>query len=135
MQRETRNDIALFVLRLLMGSGIAYHGYGKIFGGFMDKFTQGLSAMGLPFPVFFAWAAALSEFLGGIFIVVGLVTPVSAGLVFVTMSVAAFVAHGKDPISVKELALAYWTIALALVWMGAGKWSLDHAISKAKKNK
>ena len=60
------HDLGLLILRVLAGAGIAYHGYGKLFGGRMDKFAEGVAAMGCPMPEVFAWAAALSEVAGGI---------------------------------------------------------------------
>ena len=117
--------MGLLWLRILMGAGIASHGYGKIFGGHLARFTEGVAALGFPMPELFAWAAALSEFAGGLLIILGLGTRVAASFVFFTMSVAAFLQHAHDPLNVKELALAYWTIAGALILMGGGKWSLD----------
>lgn len=110
-----------------MGIGIAHHGYGKVFGGHLEQFTQGVAKLGFPFPEVFAWAAALSEFAGGVLIALGLGTRVAAGFVFMTMSVAAFMQHAADPLSVKELALAYWTIAGTLILTGAGPLSVDGA--------
>lgn len=120
-------DVGLLWLRLMMGAGIAWHGYGKLFGGQMDMFTNGVSSMGFPFPVFFAWAAALTEFVGGILIAIGLKVRIAAAFVAVTMIVAAFVAHKLDPFKVKELALAYLTIAVALGLTGPGRYSLDRS--------
>ena len=131
--KQNLNDIGLLWLRVLMGLGMVYHGYGKVFGGNIDGFAQGVAAMGFPFPLFFAWAAALSEFLGGIFIMLGLFTRIASFLVFVTMFVAAFIKHGPDPFRAKELALAYWVIAGALIFTGAGKYSLDSWLQKGKK--
>jgi putative oxidoreductase len=133
MQRikEFGTNLGLLWLRILMGSGIAYHGYQKIFGGMMDKFTQGVTQMGFPAPEFFAWAAALSEFVGGIFVVIGFLTRPSAILVFSTMTVAAFITHSADPLNVKELALAYWVMSSALVLTGPGKFSFDRKIENA----
>ena len=125
-------DIGLLWLRLLTGAGIAYHGYGKIFGGRMDGFTEGVASMGFPAPALFAWAAALSEFAGGICIALGLFTRPAAFFLFVTMAVAAFIRHGDDPFGKKELALAYWTIAGSLVGLGAGTFSVDHWIQNKK---
>ena len=109
----------------MMGIGIMMHGYPKLFSGRMDKFAEGVAALGFPFPVAFAWAAALSEFLGGIFVAIGLKTRIAAMFIFVTMAVAAFLRHAADPFKVKELALAYLTAAAAIAIMGAGKFSLD----------
>ena len=129
------SDIGILFLRVLMGAGIAYHGYGKVFGGRMDGFTEGVASMGFPAPAFFAWAAALSEFLGGILIALGLFTRPAVLMVFATMTVAAFIRHGDDPFKKKELALAYWTFAGAMIGLGAGRFSLDHLICNAGKKK
>jgi len=126
--KEKLRDTGLLWLRLLAGSGIAYHGYGKVFGGHVERLTEGVAAMGFPMPAFFALAAALSEFAGGLLLIAGLGTRYAAGFIFVTMSVAAFMAHAADPFQKKELALAYWTIAGALVMTGGGRWSLDRKL-------
>ncbi len=117
--------LGLLWLRVLMGLGIAWHGYGKAFGGWMAKFAQGVAEMGLPLPEVFAWAAALSELLGGLLIALGLGTRIAAGFVFLTMSVALFIRHAADPFHVKELAFLYWTMAAALLLTGPGRFSLD----------
>jgi putative oxidoreductase len=108
-----------------MGLGIAYHGYGKVFGGYMPQVIEGVGKLGFPAPVLFAWLASLSEFAGGLLIVFGLFTRVAAFFVWFTMSVAAFRAHASDPFQVKELALAFWTMAGTLMLTGAGRYSLD----------
>ena len=116
-----------------MGIGIAHHGYGKIFGGFMGKFAEGVAHDGLPFPVVMAWAAALSEFLGGILAAVGYQTRVAAFFVFATMSVAVFIHHAADPLKVKELALAYWAMAGTLMLTGGGPYTLEVRFKKSGK--
>jgi putative oxidoreductase len=119
------HDLGLLWLRLLMGAGIASHGYQKIFGGMMPHFAEGVGKMGFPMPEAFAWAAALSEFAGGICVALGLGTRVAALVVFATMSVAWFKAHAADPFQTKELALAYWTMAGALILLGGGGYALE----------
>jgi len=118
-----------------MGLGIAFlHGYGKVFGGRMEQFAESVAKMGFPMPHFFAWASALSEFLGGILIALGLGTSVAAFFVFINMSVAAFIRHSNDPFNVKELALLYWIFAMAIVLIGPGSLSLDRYISRCFRN-
>ena len=123
-QTEWLQTVGLLWLRVLMGAGIANHGYHKIFGGQIAQLADRAAQLGFPTPVFFAWGAALSEFLGGIFIVLGLRTRLAAVAVFTTMTVAVFIHHAMDPLSVKELALAYWTMAGMLMFTGGGKVSL-----------
>ena len=129
--KEFGLHFGLLWLRFFMGAGIAYHGYGKIFGGMMPRFTQGVAQMGFPTPELFAWAAALSEFMGGIFIIIGFLTRPAAFFVFFTMSVAAFITHSADPLNVKEMALAYWVMASALMLTGPGKFSIDRRVEVA----
>lgn len=124
-------SLGLLWLRVLVGAGIAYHGYGKVFGSHLAQLADGIGKMGFPMPEVFAWMSALTEFGGGILIALGLATRLAAFLLFINMSVAAFIAHAYDPFEKKELALAYWTIAGALIMLGGGRFSLDALILRA----
>lgn len=117
-------DTGLLWLRVLTGAGMVYHGYPKLFGGIMPKLIEGVTAMGFPFPAGFAWAAALAEFAGGLCLIAGFFTRPAAALIFVTMSVAAFITHAADPFNVKELALAYWAASGTLMLTGGGRFAL-----------
>lgn len=132
--KELATSFGLLWLRVLTGAGIATHGYGKLFTpGRMDGFAKGVADMGIPMPEVFAWAAALSEFAGGLLLILGLATRPAALLVFLTMTVAAFLRHGDDPFSKKELALAYWVLSGAILCLGAGAWSVDRLIAGRRK--
>jgi putative oxidoreductase len=125
-------NLGLLVLRVLMGTGIAMHGQSKVFGGHIDEFAQGVAKLGLPGdPHTLAWVAAFSEFAGGILIAIGLLTRVAALSVLATMAVAVFLHHASDPFKVKELAIAYGTIAGTLVLTGPGAASFDAWIAGA----
>lgn len=123
--KETLLHTGLLWFRALMGAGIAAHGAVKIFGGKMDAFSRGVAGMGFPLPEFFAWSAALSEFAGGIFIILGLYTRPAAFFVALTMAAAAFLKHAGDPFSDKELALAYGAAAVMFMIAGPGRFSVD----------
>lgn len=125
MNKDKWLDLGLLWLRVLVGLGIAYHGYGKVIGGQVNGLAAGLAQEGLPMPQVLAWAAALSEFAGGLCVASGLLTRAGAFFIFCTMSVALFVHHAKDPWRVKELAFLYWSASSALVLTGAGRFSLD----------
>ena len=115
----------LLWLRIFMGLGMAYHGYGKLFGGRREQFIEAVGAMGMPLPEVLAWAAMITEFLGGVLIVIGFKTRFAAVFIAVTMGVAAFITHGADPFAKKELALAYLVMAIMFIISGPGKYSLD----------
>jgi putative oxidoreductase len=131
MKHDQWSALGLLWLRVLMGVGIAYHGYGKVFGGHISMMVDGVAKLGFPMPEVFAWAAALSEFVGGICVALGLQTRVAALFVFITMSVAAFRVHAADPFQTKELALAYWTMSGALMLLGGGPLSLDAMLRRS----
>jgi len=131
--KDNLRDFGLLWLRVLMGCGIAYHGYGKIFGGGLPGFTQMVTGMGMPMPHVMAWVAALSEFAGGICVALGLFTRAAAFFVFSTMTVAAFIALDSAPYEKRELALAFWTISSSLVLMGPGRFSLDRLFCRCCK--
>jgi putative oxidoreductase len=138
-------DFALLVLRLA-GLGLAiFHGWGKLarlLGG-DHGFADGLARMGFPAPLVFAWAAALTETLGGTLVTLGLFTRVAAALCAATMMVAALVRHhALDQLFVRlglmevpperltawgnpELALVYLAAFLAVGLAGAGGLSID----------
>ena len=124
------HDMAILFLRLGFGLSMATHGYAKIFGGWMGKFTEGVAAMGFPAPEVFAWIAALSELVGGILVALGLGTRVSAFFVAFTMVVAAFVQHAADPFAKKELAVLFLVGFSALILTGGGQFALDRFLHK-----
>lgn len=128
---ERLQSIGLLWLRLA-GLAMATHGYAKIFEGQITQLTEGVAKMGFPMPVAFAWAAALSEFAGGLLIAAGLGTRIAAGFLFITMSVALFIVHAKDPFSTKEMAFLYWTISSTLIFTGPGMFSLDRLVRRGK---
>ena len=123
-------DVGLAFLRLA-GLGLAHHGYQKVFGGNMSSFAGGVEKLGFPLPVVFAWAAALSEMVGGALVAIGLYTRFGAVFAAITMFVAAFLQHARDDFETRELALTYLLVMLAITFIGPGKWSVDGLVRKA----
>lgn len=126
-----RLDAGLLLLRVATGLGMATHGHAKIFGGFMEKFTSGVAEMGFPAPAFFAWAAALSEFVGAICLALGLGTRVAAFFIAVTMVVAAFVRGAGKAFADRELALLYLVLCVTFLIVGGGRFAVERLWHKA----
>lgn len=134
--RDLTASLGLLVLRVVMGVGIATHGYGKLFGGNIEGFAKNaVEPMGFPFPLVFAYLAGAAEFFGGLFIAVGLLTRLAAIPLAFTMAMAVFMVHMKhgDPLARTELSIAYLTFAVTILLSGAGSFSLDRIILGKKK--
>lgn len=124
-------DLGLLILRLGAGLALAFaHGLGKIPPS--PGFVEGTAEMGFPLPLLFAWAAALSEFAGGLLLALGLATRPAAFFVSCTMAVAFFVRHGDDTFVDGEKAFLFLLAALTLLVAGAGRYALDRFLARER---
>jgi putative oxidoreductase len=122
-------NAGLALLRIFAGVSIAFaHGIGKVPPG--EGLITGVTNLGFPAPTLFAWAAGLSEFLGGIFLALGLLTRFAGFFISCVMLVAILGVHAADPYQRKELAFIYLFVALAFMIKGAGDWSVDSFLRK-----
>jgi len=86
------------------------------------------------FPIFFAWMAAFSEAVGGIFWMIGLQTRITSFLIFCTMLVAVFLQHGDSGMWNMLPGLGFLWISLFYMVLGSGRFGLDSIIyNKLKK--
>lgn len=132
--KHGRKSIALLILRIAIGVIFIVHGYGKLFGGApgMPAFTGMVAGLGFPMPAFFAYAAALSEFLGGIALLLGIGTRIASVLIMIVM-VVAFMGVKQFSLPKGDPDVALFAIALAIYFMGPGKYSLAAKLGMGKK--
>lgn len=127
-------------IRLALGAVMMAHGAQKVLGSFggsgLEKFVSGTTPFTFMRPTWL-WlgAAALSEFVGGALIVVGLLTRVGAFFVACTMLTAVVGVHWGSFFSPRgfEYALTLFAMALALLISGGGMASVDLALSRGSR--
>jgi putative oxidoreductase len=128
----------LLIGRLVVGLGMAAHGSQKLFGWFGGKGLPGTTAYveslgfrpGRPFAIL----AGLGEFTSGLLVALGFLGPVGPALMMAVMSVAAVQSWNKGFFAMNggfEVPLLYASAALALSFIGPGRFSLDAALGIA----
>ena len=128
-------------IRLALGGIMFAHGAQKVLGSFGGRgFNAVVSNPDTPFtfmrPAWFWWgAAALSEFVGGILIVLGLATRVGAFFVACSMATAVLGVHWPLFFAPKgiEYPLALLAMSLALLISGGGMASVDLALAGGRR--
>jgi len=117
-------NAGLTLLRIFTGIAMAFaHGIGKVPP--QEGLIERTASLGFPMPTFFAWAAGLSEFAGGILLAIGLFTRFASFFIAITMIVALVGVHGADPFATQEKAFLFLFIAIAFLLKGSGDWSID----------
>jgi len=131
-------DLALLILRVVVGLIVAAHGAQKLFGAWggpgMAGFTGWLASMRLKPAPLWAWLAVLAEFGGGIIMALGLLSPLGSLGVAATMLMAIISAHWPKFFSSEngmEFALTLLAAAVAIVLAGPGAYSLDAVLGIA----
>ncbi len=116
-------DLGLAVLRITAGLVLCLLSRGILFRpegwGPPPWFVENVAALGLPAPAGLAWVALLSEFAGGLLMVVGLLTRPAALLNALTTGVAAF-GHHQDPLRDGLSALAFCAMTSVVAVAGPG---------------
>lgn len=121
-------SVGLLILRVFVAFVMISSGYGKLFGG-MEMFTGVVDKLGFPLPTLFAYVAALTEFVGGIAVLLGIGTRIFAGLLAITMAVAFFLVHGASPMQGMG-AFAFLGSTLCLAFAGGGRWSIGCSLCR-----
>jgi putative oxidoreductase len=129
---STTRDLGLLIARIVLGAIFAAHGAQKIWEWGITATSQNFAGMGVPMPEIAAPAIAGLELVGGIALVLGVLTPWAGILLALDMLGAALLVHVGAGVFVDgggwELVGALGAGALVLAATGAGRISLDHAL-------
>ncbi|GAA5004617.1 DoxX family protein [Streptomyces siamensis] len=129
----TAGDAGLLLVRLTFGLFMAGHGAQKLFGLFggpgLTATGKGFESLGYRPGKVFAAIGGLSEFLGGLGLAAGLLTPLAAAaLIGVMINAMATVtgAHGLwESDGGVEYNVAITVVAIAVAALGPGRLALD----------
>lgn len=129
MIQQTKNifTFAPLPLRIIAGIGFMLHGLPKLLDipGTQNSFMN----MGLPSEL--AIIIGLLEFIGGLAILLGILTRIAAGLLAINMIGAIIqVKASKGFIGGYELDLLYFAIMISLMISGPGSLSIERSILK-----
>lgn len=119
-------DLGLLLLRITLGGLFVYYGYNKL---------MSYSQMEAAFPDLIGIGAKLSlnlvifaELVCGFLVLVGFLTRLAVIPIFITMVVAFFIAHAKDPFDMKALPFVFMLLCVVLFIMGSGRFSMDRSV-------
>jgi putative oxidoreductase len=144
----TNNNTAIAIIRVVLGIVLFPHGAQKLlgwFGGYGFEGTVGYltNSAGLAYP--FAFLVILIEFFGALLLIAGFFSRVAAlgiiglfaGIIFTAHSANGFFMNwnGNQAGEGYEFHLLVIGMAIAVLINGAGRWSVDRAISLNSKEK
>ncbi len=124
-------SVLLLLIRLYWGWQFAEDGWGKLHH--LDRVGSYFATLNLPMPHTTALFVALVEFLGGITLAIGLLTRLTALVLFINMTVAfwtaerdAFLGVISNPDKFQAAdAYNYWFAALLTLILGPGLFAAD----------
>ena len=118
-------DWSLLVIRIGLAIFFISHGWSKLAG--MDGFIDMMTMWNFPAPVVLGWAVALTEFVGGIAVLLGVFTKVAAWG-FALIALVAYVQVKKFALGMGmdggDLDILSFALAIPLILLGPGKFGL-----------
>jgi putative oxidoreductase len=125
-------DVALLLVRLVVGATMIAHGVNHwIGGGKIAGTARWFSGLGLRNGTLQAWTSVATEIGAGVLLAFGLFTPLACAAIISVMLVAGLLAHRRNGFFVfkdgYEYVLVLAVVSLAVAALGPGRASLDDA--------
>ncbi len=136
LESVLNEDIGKLILRFSIAALMLFHGFSKLFNG-IDGIKFLVTNAGLP--EFVAYGVYMGEVVFPILIILGLFTRISSLFFALTMVFAIFLAHSSELFVLEEtggllieLPLIYLLTSISIMFIGAGKYSLDARCKKCE---
>jgi putative oxidoreductase len=139
---HTNNDVAIMVIRIMLGLVFFPHGMQKLttmFGGYGFTGTMGFFTDKLGVPAVFAFLAIMAEGVGWLGLVTGFLTRIAAFGIGVNMAVAVYLLHWQNGFFMNwfgnqkgegfEYHLLVIAMVIALIIKGGGALSVDKVLT------
>jgi putative oxidoreductase len=139
---HTNNDVAIMVIRIMLGLVFFPHGMQKLttmFGGYGFTGTMGFFTDKLGVPAVFAFLAIMAEGAGWLGLVTGFLTRIAAFGIGVNMAVAVYLLHWQNGFFMNwfgnqkgegfEYHLLVIAMVIALIIKGGGALSVDKVLT------
>ncbi|MBA5246420.1 DoxX family protein [Marnyiella aurantia] len=124
-------DIVLLVVRIFIGFAMISHGFPKLMQLTSGEEIQFFNFLGLG-ERFSLILAVIAEFVGSIFIILGLFSRPAVFLLIITMAIAGLIVHSADPFPKREASLIYLSVYLMLFAFGPGRYSIDSMLERRR---
>ncbi len=131
---EQKLNLGLLVLRVLIGFMFVLHGIPKLMGG-SDTWNYVGSSMGFlgikSGYAFWGFLAAVTEFVGGLLLIIGLFVRPASLFLLLTMIVAAIFHYAQNEgFNGASHALEDAAVFIGLIFTGGGKYAFDTIIAR-----
>lgn len=126
-----RQDLGLALIRIVVGLVFLVHGWQKLFVYGHAGVTGAMAQMGIPFPSLSAYLVSFTEFLGGLALLLGVLTRLIAIPIAFQMLVAIAAVHFKSGFflpSGYEYAMTLFVASVGLAIAGGGAFAIDNVL-------
>ena len=124
---DSMQPIGALLMRLALGLSMSVHGYQKVIPrGALGHFAHYVATLGIP--PWLGYVSAFTKLVGGILLILGLLTRFSAALVAINMLVAFFTVGLHQGFGIYNYILALAVIAIMLTFYGPGALALDRKL-------
>ncbi|GAA2096064.1 DoxX family protein [Microlunatus panaciterrae] len=133
---QVLRDIVLLIVRIGLGAIMVTHGWRRWQVEGMAKQIEYLQQFHTPYPEVAAWGGTLLELVGGIFLIVGALTPlVALAFLVEAILIVSYTSWYRGVYVDKggyEYTIALGLLALVLMVFGAGRASIDQLFRRGK---